>query len=1056
MTILLSKVDIDLTQGNLQDQNTLDLFLGDATTVPTVSYNEQININESICSGTVETFQHQLICYHLSKDCQTISLYQLNDVNSSRSINIHLTKKLMNKQHTLTFSIDNDKNQLFINMILEDGIYVVINLNLAIFTNIETTVEDWFTAYAPYDFTIRVPNLLHTIDRNFSLVFLHDGGLIGFKILDDTKSMEPILFNDNSYLKSIMGMFKFSRNNKNSDNETHGKIISCKIYQDKYLITLTENCFIKIWDLNTFNMIYQYNLFTEDIASEKRSFDMTGNYLSIFHNYLVIYTPFDNGILQLGTLLLNPSGILELKIVNRIPTHLSASSIWFLSDMKLIKPIDLNLESSFLNILVLWKSGNISKLQILNIKTDDLQECEWVETMGKSINDLTTDFDMIISNNIIGDNDFEKILFNLKSRYSPEIFNRGQSILSENNIMIIQDSNNSNEAMKQNLEYLGNLQTILKDLKNKSDEVSSLSILNNEIVVVNTLKKYNHSIFKVNSSLENYYYNINSENSLIDDQLMEFLQSFNSFTSSLSLELINSCTDKFIDIITGEIPKDLKILDKFAQVFQTTLQEQFDIVELQKLFHKLNNMDVLDCLNNFIDNHLNHRNIPQKFTEAIVTQQLTTNMVLEGLFQKISIGNKFALDILLAFVLLDTDYSIFESQLTRLLTIFYKQTMFLKLYQQNKLNLVDQIFQETTKLQHGIKIYSYNNWDNYMNFIINEFYSYQLDDNPYLWDFVEKYIINYHQCGKDEISAFHNNIWSKFYLRDNKVNELLEAMILFICEDYNKSYEMFSLHDDYVDIPLNELPTSINKIINSEPNENSNIWIPILQTFKSSDYKFARFNYYLSCLFQKYGNSPDLGLKFIKKSIELSMLQKDNKPFDIVTLQHKQLLNLLIQFNIFDETLDILRLSHFCLNAEDRSSYFNQLLLKPNLNEQFFAHLLNSCQSHGEGDKYLSTSDYSIIDNILLKNISSGEWKDFKRLYSYRLLNGFKRESIEIIYQYLIHYVPINDLSTIEKCYLMIMNILHTFDTKYEQWFLNDDQVVTLVDLKQSFEKIIN
>lgn len=1061
MTILLSKVDVNLTHESPQDEKVLNLYLGDSTNVPTAARIDQININESICSGTVETFQNQLICYHLSKDCQTISLYQLNDVNTSRAINIHLTKKLMNKQHTLTFSIDNDNNQLLINLLLEDGIYVVIRLALTVFTNMEYVVEDWFKAYAPYDFTIRIPHLLYNIDPNFSLVFLNDGGLIGFRLLEDLESMEPILFNDNSYLKSIIGMFKLKRNsNKTNNSAIHGKIINCTIYQNKYLITLTENCFIKIWDLLTYHLISQYDLFTKDIATEKRSFDMIGNYLSILHNYLVVYTPFDNGILQLGTLSLNQNAILELNIINRIPTHLSASSIWVLSDMKLIKPIDLNLESSFLNLLILWKSGNISKLQILNVKNDTLKDIEWIETMNKSINDLSSDSDMIISNDFINENDFAKILFNLKNRYSTEIFNRGKSILSENNITIIQSSDD--EALKQNLEYLANLQTILKDLKNKSDEVSSLSILNNEIVIVNTLKRYNHSIFKVNSSLENYYYNINNEPSLVKDQLMDFLQSFNHFTSTLSPELINSCADKFIDVVTGEIPKDVSMVDKFAQIFQSTLQEQFDINELQKLFQKLNNMDVLFCLNNFIDNHLNHRNITRNFTESIITQQLTTNMVLEGLFQKISIGNKFALDILLAFVLLDTDYSIFETQLNNLLTIFYKQALFLRLYQQNKFSLVDQIFHETTKLQRGIKIYSYNNWDSYLNFIINEFYCSKLDSNPYLWNFVEIYIIDYHRCDKDEINAFHNNIWSKFYLRGNKVNELLEAMLLFICEDYNKSFHFFSLHDDYVDIPLNELPISMKKIINSDSTVhgdtigNNNIWFKILQAFKSPDYRFARFNYYLSCLFQQYGNASDLALKFIKKSIESSMLEKDNKPFDIVTLQHKQLLNLLIQFKIFDETLDVLRLSHFCLSVEDRTEYFSLLLSNPNHNEQFFSHLLNSCQSFNGKDKYLSQSDYSIIDKLLYQNLQSGEWKDYKRIYSFRLLNGFKRESIEIIYQYLIRYVPMDDLNSVKKCYLMIMNVLHTYDTKYEQWFLSGDQVVTLVDLKQSFEKLVN
>lgn len=91
------------------------------------------------------------------------------------------------------------------------------------------------------------------------------------------------------------------------------------------------------------------------------------------------------------------------------------------------------------------------------------------------------------------------------------------------------------------------------------------------------------------------------------------------------------------------------------------------------------------------------------------------------------------------------------------------------------------------------------------------------------------------------MKAFSKIIRSLFFIQDIKVYEFLQAVLLFVCGDYNKSFELFQLHDNYLFIPRKRLPYFLNNIIDDIHCEN--LWSNMVKNFINHNNKLARFNY---------------------------------------------------------------------------------------------------------------------------------------------------------------------------------------------------------------------
>ncbi|CCF55662.1 hypothetical protein KAFR_0A02240 [Kazachstania africana CBS 2517] len=1033
----LSKIDANLLlqdPGTQDSENIVNLFLGDNSN----PIDSSAIIGGSAYSNTLELNNGELICYHLARDYRTITLYNMNNIVTKRIINIMVPVESMNKNYTMTVNIFG--TLLLINMILKDGSFLTMKIPTDFLTSINnapTLGSDWFKLQTPYDFSVRLPHLLHAISAEFLMVFLEDGGLLGLKSISNDHDFEPILFNDNSYLQSLTRLFVRRSNSRNAV----GKVISCINFQQKFLIALTESIHLKIWDLSNFDLIQDYDLSqTLEINDfQIRSTGAVGNYLSIFNNYLALYLPVANGTFQLGSLSVSGKGLLEFQLRKTFPSSLSSSSVWFLADMKLITPIDLNHDSSYLNLVVLWKSGTVTKLQILNVLYEDLQEYKWIEASNKSINDLKSEADSI-SVTPRTTIDYEDVLFKLKSKYAPHIFEAAQNILAENNFVV-----SANDLDSQNGEYLANMETLLKDLKNKTDEASSLTIFKDEIIVVNCLTKYNHFLYKVNSTLENYFFNIHI-NSSTDEEMAKYLKLLNGFASRLPRDVFTRLSESFVDTITGKISSNLTISEKFTQIFREVLQGQFDIKDVQILFNELSTIDVVSCLNHLIDNHLTYTTSSNAFVDSISEDNFMKIISIESLNQLITIHDDFILQVLVTFLLLDVNYSVLENQINKLLELHYKQSLFLKLYQQDKLTLVAEIFKQISKYHFGAKLYSYSEWNSFVQRMVSEIYETKITANPYYWKMFYNQV--FIKKNKFENKLFLRNIGNEYYLRNNSLFEFLQAILIFYCEEYEESYKFFQLHDNYSSImePTYDLPFFLTDMINSEYNDKS-IWCSLIKSLSHKDNSLSRYNYYLSCIFSDYGSSPELALRAIKKSIEISM--KENIDLDISSLQHHQLLKLLIYFNIFDEVIDVLRLSHKYLNPDERRAYFKDLLYDVTEHEKFFSILLKLCDDNKPG--FLPIEDYDIIDTLLVNNMDKSNWHNYKKIYSFRLINGNRREAVEIIYNYLFTYGDEVSFEVKKDCFLIIINILSTFKEISEQWIINGSEVITLQELRDEY-----
>lgn len=1022
--LLLSKVDANLLQYSREtvSENAVNLYLNGENN--SGQRTRPFDLHNSQYANTIELSNNEYVSYHLSRDHSVITVYTLGNTAFGKTINIHLPCSSMNKQYTLTVQEIDEK--LTISVILQDGLYLVMELPLdTIFSGKTSVGHDWLKVLNPYDFSIRRPHLLYPVSEDFYIAFLNDGGLLGLRKTRDS-DLEPILFNDNSYLQSLTQMFSRKNGSKSE------KAISCLVFAKKFLVVLTQSCHLKVWDLTTLHLVLDNDLSRNNLTeiSSINGHEDPGNYMTLLNNWLVIYLPFGNGLFHIGTLALDATGKPNFSKINEVSANLSSSSIWTLVDMTLLKPLELATDASYLNLVVLWKSGMISKVQILNLMDEDLQLYEWIEATNRSLNDIEAEQDL----NVNGD--AERGLQNLKTRYSNEIFERAQQILSENHIL-------KPAGELDSMDYLANLETVLRDLKNKADEVSSLTIYMDEILVVNCLQKYNHSVYKINSTLENVYYNIYAE--VNDDELKRYLKTLHCFSATLSKDVLQNVSNGFIDIANGSMSKSLSLKEKFTDVYRSYLSSNFEVSNLKLLFDELNTFGVIPLLNNLIENHLrSHTAHARDFVDSLTVDNFTTVTIMESLFQMIALQKHFVLQVLLAFAFLDFDDEMFVNQLESLLDLHFRQSLILGLYQIDKTLFISELFNHTTKFRSGIQLHSYSEWFSFLSYTLSKLWEGPINSNPYFISFFDSYVIQHGIAGDEKITKTKlllQNIGWPFYLRNNQTQEFMLAMMFFACEKYDEAYEFFHLHN-YPESIANSLPECLREL--GDENYKS-MWSPLVSSMAVA-YRHSKFEYELALLFTQ-AHSTELAYKCIKKSIEYSMREVEiEEPQDYKERQLKLYLNLLFHFDMFSEALDVLRFNHNTLSEEIRTTYYKSALEGTNQQGSFLAMLLNLCHSNDGSKLYLPTSDYQIIDNILVSHLQDESWESYKQLYSFRMMNKHDRAAAELIYQYLT--LIASSLESRKKCYLIIVNVLSTFDNEQDQWLLNGCNIITLSELK--------
>ncbi|KAI8385857.1 related to Nucleoporin NUP120 [Nakaseomyces glabratus] len=1019
----LAKIDLDLLQicqGNGEFVHLLENSKGSPESFAS-AYSQSMRLTNG-----------EFLCYHISTDYKSISFYNFKNASDGRTIIIHLPAKLMHEHHTLV--VEEQEGVIVVDVILESSAFLTMRLPLEYIFGIENVLDDnWLSMQSPYDFTVRRPHLLHKVSQDFFVVFLEDGGLLGLRQHNENY-LEPLLFNDYSYIQTLTSMF--SRKKK----QPADRAVACLVIHDKYLVVLTRLCHLKIWDLGSFHLVQEYNL-TENFNGtlETIEYESNGNYISTLNDVIVIYLPIGNGVFKFGRLSFTNDGERKptFNMFSSIDANMKKSTIWSFVDMKLTDPLELNFTSTTFNLIILWKSGSNSKLQILNIKDSSFSDFEWIEASNKSLQNIQTEEISALIQNY----DFDKALYKLKSHYSDMTFKEADSLLLANNIVYSEN----NETQQQ--QYLANLDTLLRDINNNHSEIASFTIYKNDMILVNTHNLYNHGFYKINSSLENIYFNL-SEITDNDDQFAKYFKLLNLFFSTISRDAILSTSDKFIDIAIRKHEHSTNISTAFSQIFNECLKSKFEKNNVKTLFAELATYDIVEILNELIENHLKDTSYHlDNFVEAFTGNVMNSSIIIENLYHQIVVQNKLLQLVLLSFLFLDFDTNIFGDKIETLLDINYKQTFFLSFYEFDSKLTQSSMSMHTLQYPHGVQIFSSSELAGYLEFEIATLYSTPIVDSRLYIAFMQEYVLNWREKMEPPQKAinFFKYILEPLYRRNKIDEEFLLAMSMFNCGRFEQAYEFFTMNDYMLHL-ANKLPPFLKNV------QQNSLWYELLKTFTESSTN-AHYYLQLSLLFKTY-NRLDLALKCVSKSVEYSMKHPSvEEAPEFSKTQHLAYLDLLVEFKMYEEVIDVLRMSQMVLDKSTRKECFYKLLSNSCHGPNFFTILLKSCNTQEGSKPCLSHRDFVIIDEILINSLKSNKWEDCKKIFTFRLTNNRDREAAEIVYEYLQDLVP-QQYQEKQKCYLLILNVLKTFDNVEDQWIIYDGKVKKLIDLKTEFCKL--
>ncbi|SCU94476.1 LADA_0G08768g1_1 [Lachancea dasiensis] len=1010
----LSKIDVNL-QGfkkTWQDHKGVDLFLN-SDTKP-----NKVKDQSSDYSNTLRLISEDYVCFHFLAGYSVLSLYSLGNAVAGRTLNIHLPSPMLNSHHT--FTIREIKGSLVMELILNDGLYLLLTIPVNCVMDMITEIpENWFKVLNPYDFTIRRPHYIYSVSEIFTVAFLEDGGLVGLSKIENESGesdVTPALFNDNSYLQGL-GKILFSRRNA---VENH-IVVSCALYRDRFLITLTQGCRLKIWDLEKQAVMFEKHLAVDE-KHAKRVYETMGQFLSLHDDMLVIFLPFENGIFQMWDLRLDTRGDLVLKAGSTYRSNLSSSSIWSLVDMKLTKPMGVCDSNSFLDLVVLWRSNRVVKLQLLVFLDDALQKHEWIEATNQSLVDLRSDF------NLLTNGDTNQAVMNLKAHYTPSLFKVAQRILSDSGVLMSPDSPYSQE-------YLLNLQSILKDLKKRNEEPSSLTMYQDGLLLVNSLSLYSHSFYKPHSLLESSFYNKGIDSSSGNDLKM-FLRTIDGFADTISPSILADISRSLVEAVSTCFPTEIPIKEKFTEIYSTHLNGHTHLANLKKLYEDLNQFDVIAILDTFLEQTTEMVDLERPLIDAIYPNSLLNAAVMESTHQAILIQNNFVINILLIFAFMDFDCSAFLRQINTLLALHYKQSLWIHLYRLDKDLLASQTFSRTSKFGKGTKISTSAEWSSTLAVILKEVYKMAVSPNPLFIEAFDTFVTSGAKSAKS-CELYLTTVQQKFSIHSNVAHEFMLGLSYFMCGKYDRAFEFLQKHS-YPDVLLQELPDRLYMPLQKD----GHLWCDVIGSFKLPN-KHSAYYYNLAKLFSVV-KSFEYALLCAKKSIKLSTEYGDiEETLVFRNAQLLQYLEILMVFSNYEEILEVLSCSPEIISQDVKASYYRRLLLNLQHRDAFFSIVLKLC-CNADG-LYLPSQDYSILDTILCGEVDNKDWDTYKRVYSFRLMNGQDRAAAEILYDYL---QKSGDLNKRKRCYYIIINILSSFSHENDHWILTNGRPVTLKDLK--------
>ncbi|KAH3688313.1 hypothetical protein WICPIJ_000700 [Wickerhamomyces pijperi] len=396
-------IELDVSPHLIQRQTQLIPISSD----PEYIFRSQLAVHTGVLQLTqspIATLQYRLLTGLRSIELCPIKLNKIVGLESELfhfKINFPDELTSINCLTVNQFNVGEQDHSIIIDLITKTGLLITCVLRISefitpSFTNSSDNYQDWCKITNPYGFDIRTPHILHSVNYNYLMVLLKDGGLIGLERRLESglfNSIEPIVFNDNSYLQSIKSLLKpWNKITINDDPELSMNTVVDVVSFENYLVTVTIEKKLKVWSILTKDLLYEKEL-SEILGVGRENNNKTRvlaanptkllDLLQIneHSNFLTMHFPLQGGVFKIfkiehsyqeGDFQLIDLGVSLSTVVPDI------SSSCVISDFKTKKRSQ---EEGGWELWVLWKSGaySIVKKLIISNGSNGQLNAQWLD-----------------------------------------------------------------------------------------------------------------------------------------------------------------------------------------------------------------------------------------------------------------------------------------------------------------------------------------------------------------------------------------------------------------------------------------------------------------------------------------------------------------------------------------------------------------------------------------------------------------------------------------------------------------------------------------------------
>lgn len=993
-----------------------------------------------------------------------------------RQLKINLPDTIRSNCLTVNQFVDSkDETSIIIDLITETGVIITILLKLPDFVanNSSSTIsssnyEDWCKISNPYGFDIRKPHFIYSHSYAYSIVLLRDGGIIGLRKNLKDFSIEPVIFNDNSYFESLGNLFnpwakthKFSNEHADLSLKTAIDVI----HLDDYLITVTVNKKLRIWSVPRQSLILEKDLgdliSSSKITTNKPLFDPNPTKLLDLlkveangkeHKYLSVFLPFGNGYFKLFELESTNHGVEvgDMGPQFEFEANLSDSTtIWLVADFKLVNPSKVK-ES--LELWVLWKSNTSSIIQ--NLKIAENTTHQWYD-VAKSSSELHkyTDTEAWcefylrkIFDTGIYSNEIVETALSIYEKHFTTNSDQDENLLDDLSLRekvvktigqtIIIDKNYDENLHKQWTRF----DTLCKEFQKQSDEPLKLFVdVDSSLVLV--INRNEYSLVRKTSNAELLSGNKHLKISKIDEfddikEHLRFLDIISKFRKSISRDVLDNVRNSLVRLVntTSQTrPKN----ESLAVIYEKSLNNKFNPANLSSLVDELSSFDNIFKI---IQDLLNLQS--NKYGQTLTKGKLTSfgvSLLLKSLKDILQVNQEILFDLLILLLVLEFDSKDeLESLLSTILPLFQTyqaiETSFLINFNlaTNKLEL-----DETSVLENSLvaKILELKFPDGFLidGTTLNQFINQQIIPFISSVDFI--YSVAAFLVSNDYAYLLYNHYLQ--YYGDTSVFSLLKAVTYLKTDQTSKAEKTLLKNSEQ--IIKYRLTSSEREIFKSI--EDYTVF------FHTS---LSKFYFNLSILFLNSFKFQS-ALKFINLSISNNF----NNEFDNKYLEEKYYTLFTIAIELSNFEIATIALDNI-KDSKKKGEAFDRFIYK-----------LYKIGEIRRLNFYDFKQDYSIVDSILLSKAQSYTQDLKKSLFFYQVLYSFRlkykkyRGALEALYEFIGKQSTDEDESlklVITGLYSTILNLLSTLP-KEEQWIIthineHEDDVLSYEQLKEEQTKL--